>query len=245
MKEYIIEKIRIGRTISDIAEEIGVNRRTIHIWFKKWNVDHQRLKFNHDFFEQIDSEEKAYWLGFIMADGHLCLTQSPRVVIHLAAKDESHLWKWHQSIESTKKLSRCCDETITSTHNSKKMCDDLVRLGCMANKSLKLEFPLLPKLLIRHFVRGYFDGDGCIEWRTHQKTAQLRVSFVGTRMFLTKLQEILGTDNKLQPTGKNKIARQLQVCGNIKAVRIADWMYKDSTVFLRRKKELYFANPRV
>jgi len=239
-KEYVIEQIKKYKTITEIAKEIGIHRVTLSRKLKEWKISKSALHFNEHFFETIDSENKAYWLGFIMADGCVSLTYKPKLVIKIAHKDYCHLQKWHKALESCHNIN-VFESGIQSQHYSEKMCNDLIKLGCTPRKSNTLCFPKINENLLNHFVRGYFDGDGCASLRTHQKTPQLRISFAGTPKFLSELKNILEIDNKLQPIGNNKIARSLDVCGNKKAKQIADWMYKNATIFLERKREVCFA----
>ena len=228
------EKIRSGKTIKSIALELGISRVTLGYKLKNAGTPLRSVKFDERFFHVIISEAQAYWLGFIMADGCVSLTHSPKVVIKLKKEDRSHLEKWHESINSCLKV---CDSGVgvQSQHYSKQMCQDLVFHGCTPRKSLSLVFPRITNELIPHFVRGYFDGDGCANMRKHQKKPQLRLSFVGTEDFLSQLQSIIGTSNKLGKAGR---AKSLEVSGNIKAGNIAKWMYKDATIFLNRKMEI-------
>lgn len=57
--------------------------------------------FNHNFFEVIDTEEKAYWLGFIMADGCVSITHSPKVLLGVAEKDAEHIREFHYVLNSS------------------------------------------------------------------------------------------------------------------------------------------------
>lgn len=237
----IIQDIKNSNTIIDIAKKHGVNRRTIHTLLQKYGIDHQKLKFNHDFFENIDNEEKAYWLGFIMADGCVSLTQSPKVIIKLHQKDRRHLEKWHYTIGSRIKIHTLRD-TVSSTHYSKKMCKDLIRLGCTPRKSLKLEFPEIQKDLVRHLIRGYFDGDGYIAMRFPKKIARklsLRLVFIGTFEFLSKLKEILVCSSNVKL--KKHKTYILEMNGNKKAGRVARFIYDNTSIFLDRKKEVYLS----
>jgi len=232
----LVEDIQNGKTITAIAKERGVDRSTIYNWMRSDRLNHQKLKFNHDFFEKIDCEEKAYWLGFIMADGCVSVTQQPKLVVALNKKDKSHLEKWHKAIQSCRKIN-CWRDTVISAHYSTKMCNDLIALGCIPRKSLKLHFPLLREDLTRHFVRGYFDGDGCISYHgKSQKTPHIRFTVIGTKSFLNTLQKILQTSNKLSKVGRTY---SLAVNGNKKPSAIFEWMYDDATIFLDRKREIY------
>jgi len=238
--ERIEKLLKQGKRIYEIAKQLGMHRNNLYYWFKKNGFKPHEAKFNHDFFAEIDSEEKAYWLGFIMADGCVSTTQRPKVQIKLASVDEGHLLKWHKSINSCNRLSTVAGRHKQSTHYSKKMCDDLIILGCVPRKSLILTFPEIDSALVHHFVRGYFDGDGCISIHNKRKSPQIRITFVGTSDFLSKIASIINKTNvKMNNTGKAKI---LSINGTKQCKKILNWMYKDATVWLDRKREVYHSN---
>lgn len=134
------------------------------------------LYYNKDYFEQIDSNEKAYWLGFIYADG--CITTQDRFSIGLAKKDSSHLAKLTHCLESnirirygttkkkdTKYVKTKSDiEYCSITIKNSKIVKDLEDKGVVKNKTYLLCFPnenKLPNEFVKDFIRGYMDGDGC------------------------------------------------------------------------------------
>jgi len=239
----LTEDIRNGKTVTAIAQENGVSRQTIYNRMKTQELSHQKLKFNHDFFENIDCEEKAYWLGFIMADGCVSVTQQPKMAIGLHKRDEDHLKKWHQSIRSCLKIHHHKDR-VASTHYSSKMCHDLIQMGCVPRKSLQLEFPDLREDLIRHFVRGYFDGDGSIlRCRPNQNTCrtQLRIVFIGTQMFLNTLKKWIQCSANVCSMDGNR-AYRLEIHGNKSALSTAKLMYENATIYLDRKAQVYYSS---
>ena len=202
----------------------------------------KRFPFNESFFKNIDSELKAYWLGFMMADGCVQTHSTHRVIINLGSKDASHLEKWHRAIDSKNKLSFSGDgRSVASTHYSKVMCADLIAHGCLPRKSLILEFPNIQTGLINHFVRGYFDGDGCIHVIPRKKRLKndSAVSFIGSEHFISTLKTVLAVNNKIRSTGTNKVARQLRFGGNLKVKEFYEWLYRDATVWLDRKRNIF------
>ena len=129
---------------------------------RKYNV-------NDVYFNKIDTEEKAYWLGFLLADG--CIHErdgQDRLSLVLGIKDKNHLEKFKKSlsfegpiIDYTKKSGLF----IGLIHSyiritSQLLVNDLAKVGCMPRKTLTLEFPIIYDELRHHFIRGYFDGDG-------------------------------------------------------------------------------------
>jgi len=120
--------------------------------------------FDQRFFNVIDSEFKAYWLGFIIADGSVRLSNlrgDVRITVH--NKDADHLIGFSNLIKYTGKLYKHPTELSTTISlYSRLMANDLIRLGVIPNKTGKECFPEIDVDLLRHLVRGIFDGDGTI-----------------------------------------------------------------------------------
>ena len=158
-------------TITACAEKFSCDRHALSRWLKKSGLKinpHGKQLLNSDKFSCIDTEEKAYWLGFLYADGNV---RENKISLELAVKDKEHLEKFNQFMEKEKDI-------LTSGHRvrclfmDKKVYQDLVNLGVVPNKSLILKFPnynQVPKNLIRHFIRGYVDGDGSLSYTTTGK----------------------------------------------------------------------------
>ena len=228
--EEVCREIKRGQSIKSIAADWRVSRSLIHKRLKSAGIAHQKLKFDHDYFEAIDDEHKAYWLGFLMADGCVSLTQQPKVYVHLKKVDARHLEKFHRDISSIKKVLYAKDGSVASSHYSRKMCEDLTGWGCTSRKSLTLLFPKVQEVLVPHVVRGYFDGDGCFYFNKRTKNAQ--ISIVGTKSFLDGVQYFCGTSVKLSKPSK---AFVLHIHGNEQVRRMIQYMYGNSTIWLDRK----------
>lgn len=218
---------------------------------------------NQDYFKQIDNEWKAYWLGFLYADGCnriKCNKTSGKMnyvlSVSLARVDKEHLYKLKNSLQSDTiirdretKLNGKVFYNNQVTFCNREICEDLNRLGCTPNKSLILDFPtsdIVPDHLIRHFIRGYFDGDGCIHINHEKKRVSL--SFMGTEKFLSGLRDVLCrelsiTKVVIQSRDGNK-AKQI-FWGKIRACElIFKYLYQDCNIYLDRKFDkfntLYF-----
>lgn len=232
---------RTVKQINDKAYNMGLMREMV------------RYEYDDSFFEVIDTEEKAYWLGFIIADG--CISQifnnktgalkSRTMEISLAKKDEGHLHKFLNSIKSNKPIEskvvvlKDIRYPVSKVSiNNKKICNDLITLGCTPKKSLTVEFPTqdkVPNELIKHFVRGYFDGDGCISYNHENQT--YIVSFVGTMDVITGIQSIASnyglSANSIVKKG-NAYQTSWGGFGNLR--NWFSFLYEDATIFLDRKK---------
>lgn len=209
-----------------------------------------------DFFETIDTEEKAYWLGFLYADGYNH-EEKREVKIGLAARDEDFLLQFRDLIFPNKDkplyyheengVRTKCELSITSV----KMSRQLAKHGCMQAKTFKIKFPyFIDESLCRHFIRGYFDGDGSLSIATLKKgpdKGQKKVTFsiVGHKEFLTDLNKVLSqqcglNENKLIGY-KNRNPNMANVVfgGRAQCVKIREYLYKDATIFMKRKYDKF------
>lgn len=204
------------------------------------NYKRNLTRFNHAFFSEIDTEKKAYWLGFIFADGFILdkvKRGSKQLGIRLAKKDKHQLEAFRVAIESNNKIYEYTDKkgrkNTVILHSSDQMCDDLTKYGCGPRKSLILRFPdNIPQETLPHFIRGYFDGDGSASI----SAGRLFVGFAGTEHFLNEIKRILGIENKLFL--KNKI-RQLTFSDQKKCKEFYHYLYDNATIFLKRKKDVF------
>eukprot|EP01083_Nonionella_stella_P023936 66212_1 len=194
----------------------------------------------------------AYWLGFLFADGNINDSNAHYAVqLHLKCIDYSHVEKFKKALESTYRLalhkngetSKSC--SVSHKINNHSMAQDLIALGCTPRKSLTLKWPNnMPGEFASHFVRGYFDGDGCIHFRKASKT--FAISFVGTQEFVESLRVYMKKSVLCHSKANGSVyhqssCSQLTYEGNIALMDILTWMYKDSnmTIRLNRKYALY------
>jgi hypothetical protein len=219
----------------------------------------RRYNYLQNFFEKIDSEEKSYWLGFIFADGGVYSDgrRMHQISVKLSVKDLDHLKKFKKSIKSDHpikirkkyvKFPNGCSgiyESCSLRITSVKMFNDLINSGCIQNKSLSLKFPdetIVPNKFLNHFIRGYFDGDGCVSIVKVRKTNTRQVSILGTKEFLETIQSILLKECGISKTKifkKNKIY-SISYGGNLVTNNIKNYLYNNATIFLDRKKETFY-----
>lgn len=252
-QEDWVNKYRSGYTIEQIAQEYqcsytavrkrliawGVGRRSRSEASRKYQISEE------DFFAVINTQEKAYWLGFLMADGCVRRTgNSFKIEIDLKADDRVVLRLFLNAIGADYSIryyrhhtsgNEMCKVGITSAN----MAMDLIKHGCVPRKSHVLKFPNnIPGGLIPHFIRGYFDGDG-----TLCLGRNIRWSLVGSYEFLAKIQDIMVTTLGLRRTKLYKKPQKhvwdLSYTGKHQVALICDWLYKDAEIYLPRKYERY------
>lgn len=252
-KEYILKSyLEDKKLISQIARELNYkNVHPIYNLLKKEKVfkahlngDNKSRKYslNEHFFKQIDTEEKAYILGFIAADGHIETTWN-RVRIELHTKDRDILEKIKIAMNSEHPIK---DVTRLEGYlhsilnlNSKILVDDLIALDVTPNKSLILGNVCkhVPLDLVYHFLRGYFDGDGNLTYGVkYSSGTKYLVQIIGTKEFLTTSFDKYFETNCSLFKYKTcdmycwKVSKKSQVDDFIYKI------YKDATIFLDRKK---------
>lgn len=208
--QYFQEELSKGRSYKSIAKEIQINPDTLSKLCKENNIgkdNRRKFYFNERFFEKIDSKEKAYWLGFLSADGYINEDRYT-VEIELEAGGSFHLSKFLKAIDCNKEIKyRKVREKFFHCYvhlNSKVMVKDLVSLGVIQNKSLTLTFPedkKVPYNLKIYWILGYYDGDGCFcSWfdKTHpQRKARFYTSFTGTENVLKNINSFLGLNGTI------------------------------------------------
>lgn len=258
-KDYIS-----GITVSTIAKKYNCTISNIYrilhkenVKIRSNNINKRIYEVNHNFFDCVDTEEKAYILGFLYADGYNDIkSRTVKLVLH--KEDKMVLEKISKFIQPTKPLyflnhqrrrdngsnvSDCYSLSISSKH----ICNQLDVLGCFQAKTFNLKFPTekqVPNHLINHFIRGYFDGDGCIKISRDSKKQSF--SLVGTEEFLYGVQKVLIKNLNLPNTKLYKPTTQthnnicvlshssLNSCLNIR-----NYLYFNATIYLQRKYDKF------
>ena len=241
-------------SLTKISKKYNISRNTLSNSVKElgYSVENYQNKseFNEHVFDEIDTEEKAYWLGFIFADGYIS-SNSNNFEISLKEDDKPHLEKFNSFIEgSTNKVkvgeANCgnaiCKRCRWGSRN-KHLKETLVSYGCIPQKSLILQFPssaiFKSPNLIRHFIRGYWDGDGCLTYANKEHTRP-EVLVLGTEDFLTEMKDYLPLkfDYKLGYNNGSTQTRVLSLFGK-NGFELAKYLYSNCTVYLDRKYEKY------
>lgn len=238
-----------GKSTKELSEIFGVCEGTIHNWLRKLGLSLKHSHFNDHVFDCIDSPEKAYWLGFLYADGHVD-TYRNKLGLTICEKDYDHLEKFRKFIQAKRNCSIRKHKTILNgkeyinyriSCGSKHLKDALISLGCLPKKSLILTFPKLEIFenhnLVYDFIRGYVDGDGCLYFTPKGK---LNLEIIGTPEFLTGIKQIFPDKFSELLTEKRWTERTKRIvsCGN-NSQFVLDTLYKNSTIYLDRKYEKY------
>lgn len=226
------------------AKKLNLTSYLVYETLRRRSIPRRPLKIyqeNSGFFTVIDSDEKAYWLGFIAADGSVSDRFSLTLSLHI--QDLGHLEKFKKSIESNRPIYQSAQIERSSIQvNDKQIVSDLIKLGITPRKCHTLRFPpLFSSDLDRAFIRGYFDGDGSIL----RLKRNLHLEFAGNKQFLTSVQVILVQACHLNFTEISKCQNsratfRLRYGGNSQVPRILHFLYKGASTYLERKAQFYF-----
>lgn len=244
--EQILHLIDEGKTMKEICNILQVNKSSIRKRLRKLNIvlpnRWNETKFNENIFDFIDTEDKAYWLGFIFADGYIS-SSNYTFEISLSTKDLSHLEKFNNFMEHINYNIKICKTNFENctrcrwSITNKHLWKTLNSYGCTPRKSLTLEFPnediFTKKSLISHFIRGYVDGDGCIGL-TRDK---LVIQILGTELFLKEIIKYSAIDRNLY-TKKNHNTFTIAY-SHSPAIQMGEYLYNNATIFLDRKYNRY------
>lgn len=247
------EYISSNKSIRELSENYNINRQllsgylianNINITNRRNRYSYKKSNINEKIFDIIDTEEKAYWLGFLYADGYIQEINNYRLELTLSEKDKDHLEDFKQFLESKfeikyRKNQKAYRFSVRSSH----LCKSLINKGCIPKKSLILTFPNEDQVsnnYIHHFIRGYFDGDGSIYIKKNSISPDIRL--LGTFEFLDHVKKLLLSLNINTTILKDK--RHLHNTFYLKfkvsdGMKFLNYIYNNSNVFLKRKKQKY------
>ena len=229
-----------GFNTNEIAKKLNTNSGSVLKWLKSLNVEirHRGPKSkikNEDFFDIINTEEKAYFLGWIMADGCISIENGQySLKLHISYNDKELIDNFLKVIESTNKTKYKPENgngsyyvSLTSVH----MVKSLIKLGVKPQKSGHEIIPDIPENLISHFIRGYFDGDGITDVKQH------RSGFISSYEVIDQIDSKLNINKKnlIQKHSKSVIDVYYILYGKNDSKKLFDYMYKNATIYLKRK----------
>jgi len=253
--KYICQQYISGDSSRKIASSLGVDHGTCLRILKNNGIERrgaseskQLYSINEDFFSKIDTEEKAYVLGVIHSDGYVRNTRKDHLLrIVLQSGDENLLHKIRTVLGSNRPLYEHSKKTKTKgvryykslSINNIKIVKDLCDLGYQSPKTLTIRFPnFLEDSLVRHFVRGVVDGDGCLFYSPGSSPS---VCITGNHLFINDLEEIFLRFCGVYSGIIQQSISSSRICCNsyLDTLILLDWLYQDSIIYLDRKYYKY------
>lgn len=244
--DKIIKDYQLGISTEKIAKQLNIDPQTACRILERNKIPlrspSERTRtyiINEHYFDVIDTQNKAYFLGLLYADG--CVSKKGySTVLSLHKKDEGLVKQLSILIYNEEHVNyhedSCCLEIY-----SKYMNETLTKHGCEPLKTFTIRFPTwLDDNLIPHFIRGYLDGDGCISAED-----RFAINFTSNAMFIRDLHDIL--ESKFNITSniysigpnKNVLTKQLLINSNANKLNFLNLIYKDANIYMERKYQKY------
>lgn len=245
-KNVLCEKYNLSLpTITKILKDIPQYTKT-----QIFNPD-----IKEDYFENIDSQEKAYFLGLIISDGNIydpdgsSHTGSKWVSITLDEKDSYMLELFKKCVGLSSKVAKDGRGSEYIAVRSTIMAKSLSKYGVVPRKSFLTYFPFnVDKKYYSHLMRGIIDGDGSIQAYFHYTPKDNRnrfkhsISCCGTHRLMSDMVDIiksiisLHNDIKVYDY-KNRSLSEFKITQINDMYEFGKWLYKDAKIFLIRKYE--------
>ena len=256
-EELIVKLYQECGSTTKVGRAFGVEHKVIERVLRRLGIDRtgagrRSYRLNEHYFDEIDTPNKAYILGFLYADGSNCMSKRT-ISMSLEERDKAILERIRNEIGSERPLefldySNKHDFGYTYKNQyrlllfSAHMCRTLESHGMVPNKSLVLTFPKIKDELLSHFIRGYFDGDGSVAQGKRETNFILTIT--STNDFCKKVQEIVEKETGINchiydASNHNGITKVLATSGKLQVKTFLDWLYKDADLFLERKYNRY------
>ena len=250
----IIDKYIKGTSINKLSKEYKLDWHWLERMLIRNDVSIRRqYKINENYFDIIDTPNKAYILGFLYADGGNTSNYKKKrycITIILQESDSQILYDIKNEIGyeapiKFREYNGC--KTATLDICNKHMVLKLHECGVIPNKTLTLQFPKwLNEELYPHFIRGYFDGDGCITHNSRKTCPQISASIVSTIDMCNSIASIIKDTCRINThvydvghEDCNKSIKTFMIVGNTQCKKFLDYIYQDSYLKLQRKYEKY------
>jgi hypothetical protein len=257
-KDLIVRLYQQYGSAPKVGQAFGVGNHAIEKILKERGIKRtgkggRLYQINEYYFDEIDTPNKAYILGFLYADGSN--VKSKRTIsMSLEERDKDILERIRNEIGSERPLefldySNKHDFGYTYKNQyrlllfSAHMCEALESHGMVPNKSLVLNFPDIREDLLPFFILGVFDGDGSVS-QCKTKETNFTLTITSTESFCEKLKEIVEAKLGIRchiydAQNHNGITKVFNISGRLQVKQFLDWLYKDADMFLERKHDRY------
>ena len=250
-KDLIIKMYEVDRiSTAAIGKKFNVTDHTVSSYLKSLgcNVSRKRSRtpILSNYFEKIDTQNKAYFLGLIAADGSVFQCNKGKIVFSISLIDKDLLDLLSIEICGSDKLVREVKRKYRD--GSSKMYEikfsdeiftnNLISNGILINKTFTLDFPNIDEEFISHYIRGYLDGDGTV----YKFSGKLFIAFYGNKIFIPKLRDYLFNNNILE-TKYAIIDRgnhcSIHISSKKANLSMYNYIYNNSNIYLKRKKSMF------
>ncbi len=239
----VLSRYTAGESCNDIARDVGLAVASVNRIVRENGGSLRVATECHtiypatDIFAQLN-ERSAYFLGLLYADGNVNGGRN-MVSISLVDSERPLLEALSLAVYGSIRLTPIRPKRATHSPASRltiyndRIKASLVRLGCGPKKSLTLTFPEIPKDLVRHFVRGYFDGDGGVSVRRNHAVG---VGIVGTKAFLDHAAGLLAEAGVVCAVYRHSAIWKLAFASKAAILAFYRYLYTGGTIWSQRKE---------
>lgn len=245
----LIEAFNKHGSYLQASKEIGISEPCARKRLKKMGYVSKKEQYGAlkneleiNIFKNIDTQEKAYWLGFIAADGCIYkIAGSLMFQINLSVSDIDHLKKLKDFLNTTYNVTQK-DRVCTIQFSSKRFCENLIANSITVRKTKTYKMPALNEDLVKHFMRGYFDGDGCISYKEDRNEFSFQL-ITASKDFFEQIKQIFPFKTNAQVHVDKKYPDSeyyyLRIGNKNEIEKAFDYLYKDATIYLERKYDIF------
>lgn len=247
-KEVLVNFLKQGMSIRDIANASGESKSNIEYWINKYNIkEYMKYQKNQykdlNYFNKINTKEKAYILGFIIGDGYI--DKSGNFECSIALQDKEILDFISSEIGCNVHVNRTCNKKKKQFPNTSIyignniILRDIYKLfGGRVKKERRI--PIIPKHLERYLVLGFFDAEGCITWGYRKDRNRLwqKISFISQYKMLEGIQKILIKQNiatSIRPKS-NSDCYVMEISDRTRVKMFLDYIYPDEKFIILQRK---------
>lgn len=250
-KDMIMKKYNNNERIEDIAIELQCSRYMLYQKFNEWDIDRRKriktkirsnalYKVNYDYFKNIDDEHKAYWYGFLLSDGYV---NEKELSLCVKNTDIDIIKNFSSDLDTDVPIKYNKDNNPFITIVCKELSKSLLDKGFHNRKSWNLDFDYIksyvPHMLLNHFIRGMFDGDGCLKYYSYSylKKPQIHFGYTGVKNVCEFIKEYFDIKRNLVFEGNT--THTIVTRDPNKIIEICTYLYNNSTIYLKRKHDVF------
>lgn len=244
-KELLIQFLLEGKSHRDIAKITGYGKSNIGYWIKKYNLtDLMKYKkpvyHNELMFNKIDTKEKAYIMGYSLADAYVnekviefgCSLMDKEILDFVASIVGGQVRIYNTSIIEKRRFPRA-----RFNIGNKKIITDFLKHGSAKEEK---HIPIINKELERYLIQGFFDGDGCITWGIRQDRDRIwqKISFTSSLKLLEGIQKILIKQN-ISSTIRLKSNEKcfvLEFSSKVMVLNFLNFIYPNNNFIILKRK---------
>lgn len=234
-----IEKIKKmnseNKSFYEIMNVMGIHYEKLKLTFEKLGINNvssakrQNPNLKEDYFKKIDSEEKAYWIGWLITDG--CVTEKDHSIsISLQEQDSYILTKFSEDLGLEDKVKIFNKKYKRFYFCCKEIANDLKQYGIIQNKTFTVSIPIIPEHLYPSLLRGCIDGDGSILLYNTRGKYEAELQFTGNYECVKRFNEIVSALTGIKPKNiiENRSIYRVRWCNKDEIIKICEVIYRNS-----------------